>query len=78
MTTSLEHETEAKMGKDVIGESTDQIKFGTRPIKSVERFMSLKACILLGCLTDNAAEYLSRNSTVSITLPQFMSPSHPS
>lgn len=47
---------ETEMGMDVMDESADQIKRGTRPFNSVERSISMKACILLGCLTGNAAE----------------------
>ena len=66
------------MGKDGLDENADQIKFSARLLDSVGRFMRMRACIFLGCLTDKAAEYSWRNSTISIRLRQFMSPSHPS
>ena len=61
------------MGKDVMDENADQIKFNTRPFHSFGMFMSIKACILSGCLTGDAAEYSERKSTVSIKLCHFRS-----
>ena len=66
------------MGRDVLDENAPQIKFSARLFDSVGRFMRMKACIFPGCLTDKAAEHPWRNSTISITLRQFMSPPHPS
>lgn len=61
------------MGEGVMYENAGQIKFSTRPFGSFGRFMSIEACIFLGCLSADAAEHSYRKSTVSMTLRQFTS-----